>query len=783
MDQTKSIKEAETKALNVWQYLNNAGTGGNADLNSVASDWQLMASYVNNDVVFTCAEMNATQVASTPFSLYRVARKGTGVTKGIKGRKVKPKTLKKLRKAIADDAEIIEVTEHPILKVLTETNEDLNGFQIWKATQLNLEVFGRAYWLIERNPVTDVPESIKVLKTYYVQPLRDPEGIVTGYTYTNVISNTNKETVTLPKEDVIDFRNVSVSDLYAGGTSWLRAAFGKVALSNKFTEFQNWLLDNRARPDALIIPATDTIDPEATKRLQKNFEDRAGKTNNGKPIVLQEAVKYIPLNFQPTDLAPLQFNQEMIKAVANASGVPYALLTNDNNYANMEASLTLWAKRAVLPRVMLLEQVINDSLVPLFGDDTLFIEFCNPVPEDAKHELEETKVDLEKAQIGVSAGALTTNEVRQLLGFEAVDGGDDLAGPPVPPEPTPGAPESGDDAQAEPEGEDAPAATPDAGKAIDVDALLKLNAAVAAGQLDRATAINLAARAFDLEQTEAKHLVTHPVTPRKACGCGQCAATVKAKAGKLPPPVVPDHAKLTEVVRDALATQQAEYLDQIGGTSKAFATVTKADDGLPEKFVPIDQWDEELAHASKPVVELIAQETANGQIRHYTRIGASPDVFSVVPAKVEEAADKASLNFASSTNASTSKQLNAALDQLREQLKAGLLDGDPIRELRNRVLTVFEGLDRDHAELIAQTETMRAVHEGLRIAAKESGVVKGFKFLLSDDACPLCKKFDGKTIGLDEKFNTEDDYDDSMLPVHPGCRCTVTEVLKEVGEE
>jgi SPP1 gp7 family putative phage head morphogenesis protein len=141
------------------------------------------------------------------------------------------------------------------------------------------------------------------------------------------------------------------------------------------------------------------------------------------------------------------------------------------------------------------------------------------------------------------------------------------------------------------------------------------------------------------------------------------------------------------------------------------------------------------------------------------------------------------LKFAQSTNATTNKSLNDALDQLREELAGGLFSGDSIPEMRKRVQSIFESMDKSRATLIAQSETQRAVHEGLRIAAKESGVVKGFEFLLSDDACPICKKYEGKVIGLDDKFNEDDTYDDSMLPIHPGCRCTVTEVLKDAGEE
>lgn len=769
--------QTDQKGLNsnFWQSINNAGTAGYDGAG--VSDLALLASYVNNDVVFTCADKNAQQVAQTPWCLFSTAKQsGKGFKKLSPIRKAKLRT-KQLQ---GDEAEVVEVTNHPLIDLLTKTNEDLNGVHILKATQLYLEVLGRAYWYLEDRDADGIPLSIRVLKAHLVNPIRDIEGKVTGYLYTNVIEG-NKNEVNLLKEDIIDFRNPSLTDLYAGGMSWLRATFNKVATGNKFTEYLNWLLDNRARPDYIISPKGEMNDPSMLDRLEKKFTDKLKGSNNGRPIVNPDPIDVKLLNFSPTDMAPLQVNGEMVKAVCGASGYPYVFVMGDATYANMESAMELWGRQTISPKVLDLEQVLNDSLVPLFGD-SLYIEFGNPVPEDEQFELEEQKVNILLATEARSSGQVTVDEYRCMLGLPpAVEGGDELMKAPVPPAANAAGAEPADDVEADPVAGNAAESQPQPleGKGLDILAVLAINKAVAAGELDRATAINLVAELVEGDQHHARQLVTHPAI--KACACG-----TKAKAKpKLAAPAFPEtNPALKAIVAHTFAIQRQHFEGLVNSLgTKGFNATNKAADGLPSEFVPIEQWTKELAHAVKPVVELEMTHAADGRRQALTRVGASPDVFSVIPAKVKEGVDKSTLRLSQSTISTTTQNLNDALAELRKQLKEGLIEGDGIPELKNRVKEIFDSADDDRAELIAHSETSRAVHEGQRIAAKASGIVKGFKLLVSDDACPLCESFADKEIGLDDKFNEGDDYDDSVLPIHPACRCTMLEVLNPEDDE
>lgn len=226
---------------------------------------------------------------------------------------------------------------------------------------------------------------------------------------------------------------------------------------------------------------------------------------------------------------------------------------------------------------------------------------------------------------------------------------------------------------------------------------------------------------------------------------------------------LPKGRALVPKLRDIFEEQRQRVLARLGQSG----TVHFDRHGLPDSFVNLEDWNDEIARESMPVIELSYDKGVRKLAR---RLGASPDVFSVISPKIKEAVAKASLKFAQSTNETTSMQLNDALAKLRSELEEGLVSGDPLTLLRDRVNEIFDQASQSRAMTIASTEASRALHEGRRIAAIESGVVSGKKWLLSSDACETCqgiaRRFsDG--IPLDASFG-DTGYGPVMgPPAHP----------------
>jgi phage portal protein BeeE len=140
---------------------------------------------------------------------------------------------------------------------------------------------GRAYWLIDRNPVNEEPDRIWLLMPQCVTPVFDADGVLIEYKYR--VGRNGAQTYA--KEDVIDFRLPALDNPYSGGQSPLSTVYSQVTVAGKLTDYVNNVLDNRARPEALLIPKGDPSDDVAKRALAK-FNSRVSGKGNGGTVVL-----------------------------------------------------------------------------------------------------------------------------------------------------------------------------------------------------------------------------------------------------------------------------------------------------------------------------------------------------------------------------------------------------------------------------------------------------------------------------------------------------------------
>lgn len=168
-----------------------------------------------------------------------------------------------------------------------------------------------------------------------------------------------------------------------------------------------------------------------------------------------------------------------------------------------------------------------------------------------------------------------------------------------------------------------------------------------------------------------------------------------------------------------------------------------------------------------------------------SRLGLDPDAWKVTDPHTQRMIETAALDFCQSTNDTTTLALHDALKRTREELIAGVVEaGESLVKLTKRVNTVFDQAEKWRARRIAASEASRAVHSAQEESAKQSGVVAGWEWLLSDDACPLCQTVGrrAKFVPLGQPFAVVGDNPTYSTvrqpPLHPLCECTASEVLK-----
>ena len=202
---------------------------------------------------------------------------------------------------------------------------------------------------------------------------------------------------------------------------------------------------------------------------------------------------------------------------------------------------------------------------------------------------------------------------------------------------------------------------------------------------------------------------------------------------------------------------------------------------------PIDfsEWTRSDAKKLVPAIEMHYDEGAN---RALARIGVTPDKpWSVHSPGVQRAIERHSIRLCADTAATTSMQLNAAVEAVKREVSAGLLAEETSRGLLTTAINnIFQDAERWRAARIAVTEASMALHDGEILAGAESGVVTGYEPLISDDACPICLTF-GEAfdfVSMGDAVAGIGEYASAtsgrvLPPYHPNCACSQIERLND----
>lgn len=218
---------------------------------------------------------------------------------------------------------------------------------------------------------------------------------------------------------------------------------------------------------------------------------------------------------------------------------------------------------------------------------------------------------------------------------------------------------------------------------------------------------------------------------------------------------------------------------------RVLGTIPTIGTELPASFPPLTGDSGPMALAMTPLISAYWDEAGR---RTRERVGLDPDEWTVTSPHTRAAIQAQAHAFCQSTNQTTSLQLATALQELKRELIEGVVEhGESIPELTRRVRRVFDQATEGRARRIAATEASRAVHAAQEMSAAESGVVAGFEWLLSDDACPLCQMVakQARRVRLGQAFAVVGDNPDYSTvrhpPLHPSCCLPETPVIAPLG--
>ena len=301
-----------------------------------------------------------------------------GIVKGLKGSKV-----------------------HRLLNVEPNPFQDISTFR--RNLFIDLIVDGNIFIYFDGVHLYHLPASKMVIvssKTTYVDK----------YTFQGSIDY-------YPNE-IIHIKENSFDSVYRG-TSRLKPALRTMNLTRRMRMFQDNFFKNGAVP-GLVLKSPNTLSEKIKERLMQSWQIRYNPENGGRrPLILDgglEIDKISNINFKELDFQSSIAENE--KTILKAIGIPPILMDSGNN-ANIRPNMRMYYLETVLPCVCKFTEAMERFFGFEIDEDLVDIPSLQPELSDQAAYYSSL----------VNNGILSPNEARVKLGYEAIEGFNDIRVP------------------------------------------------------------------------------------------------------------------------------------------------------------------------------------------------------------------------------------------------------------------------------------------------------------------------------------------------------------------
>jgi len=533
-----------------------------------------------------------------------------------------------------------------------------------------------------------------------------------------------------------------LTSLYYGWSPFY-AATAAVNINNYMATYSEATFKNMARPD-MVFETKDEIDKDTATRMLRSWKEKyQGAANVGKGAFLPPGYKASKFSLTPQELDYLEGRKWTRGEICAIYGQTEALIATEGvNRANMDAAIYLWMKGTIKPRLMRIEQKINEQLMPMY-DERLFVAFDNCVPEDRELRLKEIKTHFE-------TGYSTTNEERKIDGNDPIDGGDDRYLPmnliPV-------------------------------GEAAQIQEGMKIIREASALKEKGLTPLE------NIISPTNKELLVEKLAKKQDDILKKKSQRRLAQWTKFIELTQPQERRLRIKLVKMFKAQEKEVLENLASTEyRGVKELTEI--VIPSILFDKNRWD--------PITMQLAQQELTDSLR----IAGEGTLTDLVGISFDMNTDAVQEFILAESKKFTAKLNETTLNGLTATLQDGVRLGEGIPKLRDRIRNIFRTATKSRAAMIARNEVLKASNHGAEEAFIQSGVVEGKEYIASVDArtCEFCLEFDGRTAPLGTNFfNEGDSYTSAMgntihfdyediptPPVHVACRCSIIPILREI---
>ena len=627
-----------------------------------------------------------------------------------------------------------EDVDNEVSELLNKVNPRMTRHELFEITQSHLELDGNAFWLLARNGVNQIGE-IWPLRPDRVMLVPDKENalMVGRYEY----RQKNGKKIFLEPDDVIHFADFNAEGDYpfpVRGVGRVQAASLAIDTSNFSREWNRVFFLNSAIPN-IILKTTAALDPDNYKQLQEKFKQSfQGLAKAHKPMLLEGGLEIEKLGGTQKDMDFVKQLASSRDEIFGIFRVPKAILgiVEDVNRANAEASIFIFMRGTIKPKMQYIVDTLNEFLLPKFGEtsDLKFI-FESPIPENRERVLDEYAKGHGKW--------LTTNDIRRAEGLPETVDGDNIFAPfnqvPI--------------------------------DRIKARKIIKVTIPKAKKETEE---VDEKLSTDELIKKSTKKFVT-ALFNKKTKGKKK-----KDKEAEKPEQMSPSQvAKFVDIWKQGLVGRREEtvpvvqeYFDEqevrtqasvrsgLKGLKKKEYSLKQAENLLPDKDEEIKAAIDMMTPLYQEFLETSGQEGAELVDPEFT--------FDPSTEPSQDFVDERAQFFAQSINDTTFEELIKTLDE-------GLANDESLAELSERVAKVY-GKTRDfRTDLIARTEVSAISNFGNTEGMKQAGATQKMWVVVTpeDDPCLI----EGEVVGIDEAFSNGLE----APPAHPNCQCSTIPIF------
>lgn len=351
--------------------------------------------YVKNIIGFACVNKIATAVARLPLEVFKTEAKEEKL----------------------DNHEILDLLRRPNSK--QSTKELIGDFVSF------FKLSGNGYF--EATVQNKKAVELHTLRSDRMKAVIDQFGEITSWKYkVGMFTHTfDQKNVTFFQDPIMHLRTFHpTDDVY--GLSPVEPAAYSIDIHNQADKFNKSLLDNSAVPSGMFRwmgkdddGNASTSGPDRFKRMLELVKSKfGGQANTGEVMVVNGNWEYSQLGLSIDDLQLIDTKRDVARDAAIAWGVPPMLLgiPGDNTYSNYQEANIAFHRDTVLPTATMVFEKISIFLFPSFGQ--FYLTFNTDKIEALATERSALWERVEKATF------MTTNEKRNAVGLEDIEGGD-----------------------------------------------------------------------------------------------------------------------------------------------------------------------------------------------------------------------------------------------------------------------------------------------------------------------------------------------------------------------